>query len=91
MCVEHYMHELLYWSNKEATHCPMVSTLSNGKAIYYPLKASIMSNKKATNPPIEKTILLMEKQQMPMSLPLQKDDEGGQLGERQLNFASLKT
>ena len=50
-----------------------------------------MSNKKATNPPKEKAILLMEKQQMPTSLPLQKDDEGEQLGERRLNFASLKT
>ena len=50
-----------------------------------------MSNKKATNPTKEKAILLMEKQQMPTSLPLQKDDEGEQLGERRLNFASLKT
>lgn len=24
VCVEHYMHGLLYWSNKEATHCAMV-------------------------------------------------------------------
>ena len=50
-----------------------------------------MSNKKATNPPIEKTILLMGKRQMPTSLPIQKDDEGEKLGERRLNFASLKT
>ena len=34
-----------------------------------------MSNKKATNPP----------------LPIQKDDEGKQLGERWLNSTSLKT
>lgn len=67
-----------------ALHAWGSNTLSNGKAIYYPLKPSIMSNKKATNPPIEKAILLMGKQQMPTSLPLQKDDEGEQLGERRL-------
>ena len=50
-----------------------------------------MSNKNATNPRIEKTILLMGKQQMPTPLPIQKDDEGEQLGERWLNSTSLKT